>query len=129
MYGDFHLTWVANVFHETFTLEELLPSIWRGSEAKWKEPYHVLLSSVLGPVLLPATSCPWAIYIASLKLDCLFCKISRNCIQFSLRSLLVHFKLCDSFSLWEMMPFTWPLKGNEMKFRSASSSRKCLCYF
>lgn len=93
MYSDIYLTCMASVLHETTILAELLLSVWRGREAKWKEPCLVLLSSVIGPALPPGTSCPWAIYSICLKLDCLFYKISRNWIKFPLRSLLVHSQL------------------------------------
>lgn len=79
VYVEFYLISMASVFHETSSLERLLPSIRRGSEAKWEEPCVVSLSLVLGLALSPVSV---AIHVTSLKLDCLTSKISRNGIKF-----------------------------------------------
>lgn len=61
MFRDFYVICMTNVFHETSILEELLPSIWRGSKVKCKEPCLVLLHSVLGPAISWVSSYSWAV--------------------------------------------------------------------
>lgn len=91
MYSDFYVICVTKVFRENAIWEELLLSIWRDTEAKWKGSCLAPLSSILGPEGPPVSSCSWVIHVTYPKLNCLFCKISGNWTKHTLRSLLRDF--------------------------------------